>query len=212
MKSISEQPVVPTQKKFLIQFLRSPVSITRISDSKLSVEFAINQLDDPFADNSQVRSTTERQTLETGLVIKSIGYTTVPLDPSIPIDDRRGCIQNEGGKIRGLGPGLYCSGWAATGPSGVLLGTMNFSFEVAKNILRDVEAGDIVVDDRRGADVVRQMLTERKVQFVTFDDWSRIDEAEKEKGQKEGKPREKIVSVDEMVTTAKSGSKKPHDS
>ena len=154
-----------------------------------------------------MQSTSERQVIETGLVIKSIGYTTVALDPAIPIDERRGCIQNSGGKIPDQGPGLYCSGWAATGPSGVLLGTMNFSFDVAKNILHDVDAGEIIVDDRKGGEAVKQLLTERNVQFVTFDDWSRIDQVEREEGRKEGKPREKFVSVEEMVATAKGTSK-----
>lgn len=180
----------------------------RTCDNKMKVEFVINRLDDPFAADSRAQPTAERQTIETGLVIKSIGYTTVPLDPGIPIDDQRGCIRNEGGKIPGQGPGLYCSGWAATGPSGVLLGTMNSSFDVAKNILRDVDAGEVVLDERGGGDAVTQLLAKRNVQFVTFEDWSRIDQVEREEGRKEGKPREKFVSVEEMVAAAKCS--KPH--
>lgn len=112
--------------------------------------------------------------------------------------------------IVGLGPGLYCSGWAATGATGVLQGTMNTSFDVAKNILNHVDKGEVPVDgSRTGVQQVRELLTQRKVQFVSFEDWARIDQAEREEGKKEGKPREKFVSVDQMVQTAKC-TKSPH--
>lgn len=204
MKSISTRAASDVRKVCYLDFNRSPLSITRSSANKLRVVLAVNRLQDPFSENSKVHMTEEREEIETGLVIKSIGYTTIALDPSIPMDERRGCIQNEGGKISGLGPGLYCSGWAATGATGVLQGTMNTSFDVAKNILQDVDRGEVPVDDSRtGGQEIRELLTQRNVQFVSFDDWSRIDQVEREEGKKEGKPREKFVSVDQMVETAK---------
>ena len=201
---VAGTPVTSSEKKCFVQFLRSPLSIARISPKILKMELSVNHLTDPFSETAKVRASEENEILETGLVIKSIGYTTVALDPCIPIDESRGCIRNDGGKIPGLGSGMYCSGWAATGPSGVLLGTMNTSFEVGKNIIRDVESGEIVLDSKPGGHLIRKLLTERGKQYVTFEDWSRIDQKEREIGEKEGKPREKFVSVEEMVAAAKS--------
>lgn len=204
VSSSSGKPLAsPTDKQCILQFLRSPLSIERTSSNRLKVEFRVNRLSDPTSETSDVLPTNERESIETGLVIKSIGYTTVALDPCLPMDEKRGCIKNDSGKVLGLGPGLYCSGWAATGPSGVLIGTMNTSFDVAKNIIQAVEEGEIVLDERPGGQMIRKLLCDRGVQFVTFEDWSRIDEEEREKGKRDGKPREKLLSVSEMIAVAK---------
>ena len=39
---------------------------------------------------------------------------------------------------------------------------------------------------------------------VTFSDWEKIDAVEKSRGESCGKPREKIVDVDEMLNVAHS--------
>lgn len=39
---------------------------------------------------------------------------------------------------------------------------------------------------------------------VTFSDWQKIDAVEKSRGESRGKPREKIVDVDEMLDIAHS--------
>lgn len=44
------------------------------------------------------------------------------------------------GKRRYVG-GLYCSGWVKTGPVGVILTTMNKSYETAQIIHQDYENG-----------------------------------------------------------------------
>lgn len=41
-------------------------------------------------------------------------------------------------------PGVYCSGWVKTGPIGVIVSTMNGSFETGANLLDDLANG--VVD------------------------------------------------------------------
>ncbi|KAJ8897905.1 hypothetical protein PR048_003262 [Dryococelus australis] len=42
------------------------------------------------------------------------------------------------------------------------------------------------------------------VQWVSFEDWERIDAVEKERGALVGKPREKIVDIKEMLAIAAS--------
>lgn len=37
--------------------------------------------------------------------------------------------------------GLYCAGWLATGPRGVIVDTMNEAFNVAQGILNDWKSG-----------------------------------------------------------------------
>lgn len=39
--------------------------------------------------------------------------------------------------------GVYCSGWVKTGPIGVIVSTMNSSFETGSNLLSDINRGAI---------------------------------------------------------------------
>lgn len=42
-------------------------------------------------------------------------------------------------------PGLYCSGWLKTGPTGVIATTMNNSFDTARSVLEDMDSGALDV-------------------------------------------------------------------
>ena len=43
---------------------------------------------------------------------------------------------------------------------------------------------------------------QKNVQIVKFQDWEKIDKEEQERGKARNKPREKIVSVEEMLKVA----------
>lgn len=49
---------------------------------------------------------------------------------------------------------------------------------------------------------IKDILAELKLRAVTNAGWERIDKEETARGEKVGKPREKIVSVDEMLHVA----------
>lgn len=49
--------------------------------------------------------------LECGLVLSSIGYRSLPLDPVVPFDTQRGIIPNSSGRVDGV-PGPYPQGYA----------------------------------------------------------------------------------------------------
>ena len=101
---------------------------------------------------------------------------------------------NENGKVD---DGVYCAGWIATGPTGVIVDTMTSSFQVARTILADIESGR-VSGTKSGFDGVRDILRiEHRI--VTFPDWEKIDTMERELGRTEGKPREKIMDVSAMM-------------
>ena len=52
---------------------------------------------------------------------------------------------------------------------------------------------------------VGDFLKQKGIRVVSFEDWQKIDAAEVERGQKIGKPREKYVSVDEMLEVLSMG-------
>ena len=120
------------------------------------------------------------------------------VEEGVPYDSQRGVVPNEGGRVTGH-PGLYCAGWLATGPRGVIVDTMTAAFSVGQNIVDDIAADGGAAQPKEGFSTVERLFEERGVRSVSFEDWEKIDETEKSKGQVEGKPREKFTDVNEMV-------------
>lgn len=199
---IANEPKSPTAKQCFVKFLRSPTSISTVGD-ELETTFSTNAYDsEPLSESTRVSSTPQTETMKSGLILRSIGYKTVAIDESIPIDPIAGTIKNENGRVIGCGPGLYCSGWAAAGPSGVLVKTMNISFEIGKVILDDVESEVFDCTDKSGSSGILSILSAKGVKYVSYNDWKNIDQLERDIGEKYGKPREKIVDVKALLDAA----------
>lgn len=58
--------------------------------------------------------------------------------------------------------GLYCSGWVKRGPTGVIITTMNDSFDTAQSVLEDLQVGALDVStSREGFGAVESILRSR---------------------------------------------------
>lgn len=192
IKSLNEGKSNDGHKKFLPVFFRSPLKINGGSGVE-SVDLTVTKLVD-----NKAMLTEKVETLPAQLVCRSIGYKSISVDESINFDDKRGMVQNVDGRVLKRGssepdPGLYVAGWLATGPTGVILTTMNNSFAVAQTIIDDIKSGAIKSDS------IRPGLDTKNRPIVTWKDWGKIDAAEVENGKKANKPREKILNVDEML-------------
>lgn len=95
--------------------------------------------------------------------------------------------------------GLYVTGWLATGPTGVIITTMNNSFSVGDNICKDFQMNKINIHTSKSGLDVNQYTN-----VVTWNDWLKIDKSEILNGAKCGKPREKIIDIYKMLEIAKS--------
>lgn len=162
------------------------------------VRLALTRLEGS-GDSAKAIPTGDVEELECGLVVSSIGYRSLPLDPAVPFDSQRGVIPNSSGRVEGV-PGLYCSGWVKRGPTGVIITTMNDSFDTAQSVLEDLQGGVLDMSpSREGFGAVESILRSRGVRPVSFSDWEKIDAAEVARGKAAGKPREKIVDPAEML-------------
>jgi ferredoxin--NADP+ reductase len=137
--------------------------------------------------------------LDCGLCFRSIGRQTVPL-AGVPYDDLRGVHANIEGRVAD-GPsviaGLYVCGWSKRGPSGTIGTNRGCGMATAAAVLADLPA-------RRGQrsgdpDALLARLRPRVARIVSYRDWVAIDAAEKRRGAPLGKPREKFVSVADML-------------
>lgn len=194
LKSLSE-PKKNGEKEFLPVFCRSPLRV--IGDSQVkSLDFSVNKI----VDNRAI-ATDETESIEADLVCRSIGYKSINVDQDINFDSKRGLVKNAGGRILQknsdeIEKGLYVSGWLGTGPTGVIITTMNSSFGVADTICKDFQANVI------SSDANKQGLDFSKYRVVTWKDWQKIDKHEVEQGSKVEKPREKILDVQKMLEVA----------
>jgi ferredoxin--NADP+ reductase len=193
-------------QKIVMRFLRSPVEIQ--GDGKVErIVIGRNELQRDDSGRLRAVDTGKRETIDCGLVLRSIGYKGIPID-GVPFDDGRGLIHNEGGRVHdGEGnqvPGLYAVGWIKRGPSGVIGTNKKDAQETVDLLFADLEAGAIPEPELatdRGA--IESLLNERKPDHVTFERWQAIDAAEVEAGKPHGRPRVKFCRFDELIEASK---------
>lgn len=134
-----------------------------------------------------------------GVVFRSVGRRTTPL-VGVPYDDLRGVHANIESRVAdGLSvvAGLYVCGWSKRGPSGTIGTNRGCGMATAEAVLADLSAR---VRQRFGnPDALLARLCTRVPRIVSFGDWTTIDAAEKQKGALLGKPREKFVSIPDML-------------
>ncbi|MEM7393965.1 MAG: NADP oxidoreductase, partial [Verrucomicrobiota bacterium] len=187
-------------RRLIFRFLRSPVAFE--GDGKVErVVFQKNRLEGEPG-RRKARGTGETEVVEAGLVITCVGYRGAPI-PGVPFHDAWGVVPNEQGRVmendRAV-PGLYVSGWIKRGPSGVIGTNKACSVETVTSLLADLDR--LTPCEKRNSDDLRQDLLRRGLNVIDFIDWKKIDAEEVSRGEAVGKPREKMVLVDEMLSVA----------
>jgi ferredoxin/flavodoxin---NADP+ reductase len=167
-------------------------------------------------ESGRVVGTGELETLPVQMVLRSVGYQSVPL-PGVPFDERSYVVPNAAGRVLGPDgaplPGEYVAGWLKRGPTGVIGTNKSDAAETVRSLLADLAGGpgpDDVQLPRagllklpgvspQGESPLRALLAERGVRHVTYDDWLGIEQAEKDLGVTLGRGvRVKLASRDEI--------------
>ena len=191
-------------RRVTLRFLASPVEI-RGDDRVSSVVIGHNELVDDDG-TLRARDTGEREELACELVLRSVGYTGIPL-PGVAFDERRGTILNRDGRVLeshngGHRTGHYTAGWIKRGPSGVIGTNKKCASETVDHLLTDTGNGALLEPAEPEPAAIEGLLADRGVDFVTFGGWQAIDRAEVGRGQPHGRPRVKFVRVGEMLEAA----------
>jgi ferredoxin--NADP+ reductase len=189
------------EKRIVLRFLRSPVEIQ--GDGRVErIAIGRNELVEERG-TLRARDSGEREELECGLVLRSVGYTGIPIE-GVPFDEKRGLILNEAGRVldshdAGHRVGHYTAGWIKRGPSGVIGTNKKCAQETVAHLLADTREGRLLAPESPEPAAVEELLGERGVRFVSFEDWQAIDQAEVGRGEPHGRPRVKFVRVEEML-------------
>jgi ferredoxin--NADP+ reductase len=187
-----------------LRFRVSPVAILG-EDRVEGIEIVQNRLEPD--DRGRVRAvpTDEREVIPCGIVFRSVGYHGVAL-PGVPFDEGAGTMPNADGRVLDEGGepilGLYCAGWIKRGPTGVIGTNKKDATETVDRLLEDARAGVLPKPVGRSTD---DLLAERGVEVVTSVGWEAIDALERSRGEEQGRPRVKLCTWDELLSTARSG-------
>jgi ferredoxin--NADP+ reductase len=187
-------------KSIALRFLHSPARVLG-TERVEGIELVRNRLERSADGSLRARPAGETATLETGLVLRAIGYRGKPL-AGIPFDERRGVIANDGGRVVGADghlTGEYVVGWAKRGPSGVIGTNKKCAAETVAVLAEDLASGRLQAHDPASRGPIAALLRSRQSDIVDFADWQAIDHHEQELGQPAGRPRVKLTRVDEMV-------------
>jgi ferredoxin--NADP+ reductase len=98
-------------------------------------------------------------------------------------------------------PGVYAVGWIKRGPVGLIGHTKGCALETVGSLLADLDTlPPAPVPDRSA---IVELLTERGVEYTTWDGWLRLDKHERGLGEDRGRERIKVVPREEMVAVAR---------
>ncbi len=194
-------------KRVVLRFLRSPVAIK--GEGRVEgVELVRNELHHGGDGVLKARATEEHETIDAGIVFRSIGYRGVPIE-GVPFDEWKGAIPNEEGRVidpreQHAIPGEYVVGWIKRGPSGVIGTNKRDAQETIDRLVEDLHEGRLPEPPADGSqEAVEALLTERAPEHVTYSGWELIDAVEKAAGEPLGRPRVKLTRVAEMLEAAK---------
>ena len=176
------------------EYLQSPLAINRNPITKQIQSLTVSQ-NEVTSDNKVVQLEGRTKTYDLDLLITSLGYKGIPLKSfeELGVKFDRDHIGNFLGRVvstyNATIPGLYASGWIRKGSQGVIATTMQDSFAVAEEILRDLPT---LAAKGKGIDV-------GAIPHTTWEDWEIVDSTERSNGLMRNKPREKFLTVDEVL-------------
>jgi ferredoxin--NADP+ reductase len=170
MREWADRPVRGLPRRLDLRFWLRPVEILgtdrvealRLEHTTLNAE-------------GRVVGTGEYETVPAGLVLRSVGYQSVPL-PGVPFDPRAYVVPNSSGRVldddgRPL-PGEYVAGWIKRGPTGVIGTNKADAAETVRALLDDLGGR------AKKRSSIETLLESRGVRAVTYEDWLGIDAGE----------------------------------
>jgi ferredoxin--NADP+ reductase len=204
LQSFAQRPDEDKLRQLVVRFLVSPIEILGDEKGRVrAIKLVKNKLYATEAGTLRAEPTGEYEELPVGLVFRSVGYRGVPL-PGVPFNDKWGVIFNNKGRV--INPdtqqpvvGEYCAGWIKRGPSGVIGTNKPDAAETVTCMLEDLAQGLILQPSQPEPAALEALIRQRQPQYVTYQDWLRLNEIELARGKELGRPRLKFTRVEDML-------------
>jgi ferredoxin--NADP+ reductase len=121
--------------------------------------------------DGRVTGTGEFEVVPAGMVLRSVGYQSIPL-PGVPFDAASMTVPNTAGRVS---EGQYVAGWLKRGPTGVIGTNKSDAAETVRTLLADLAGGP---PRTAPASRLDDLLATRGVNPVTYEQWLSIEAAE----------------------------------
>jgi ferredoxin--NADP+ reductase len=202
LREYAQRPLRGRPRRVHFRFLVSPVEIQGDEAGRVAaIRLERNELQPGEGGDLRAHGTGQFESLPVGMVLRSVGYKGLPLE-NVPYDQRTGIIPNQGGRV--IDPktgdqvgGEYVVGWAKRGPTGVIGTNKPDAAETVQNMLADVP--HLRPAPLPQPEEVLGLLEERAINYITMDGWRILDALEVSAGAAEGRPRVKLVHIQEML-------------
>jgi ferredoxin--NADP+ reductase len=204
VQSYTTLPDSGKSRRLILRFLVSPVELLGNEETGVTaMRLVKNELYTTSAGTMRPRATDQFEEIPVGLVFRSVGYRGKPL-PDIPFYDNWGVILNEQGRVldpdsRHPLPGMYTAGWIKRGPSGVIGTNKPDAVETVTCMLDDLKQEVYFHPEQPQVEAAAGFIKSRQPQFISFDDWLKLDELEIARGEAQGRPRVKFIDVEEIL-------------
>ena len=195
-REFAGRPTTPGHRRIVLRYLVAPHSI--VGETAVT---GVECVENTYTDAATVVATERRLRLDTGLLIRAVGYRGRPI-PGLPFDPLRGVVPNDRGRVSGI-EGHYVAGWIKRGPSGGIGTNRTCGSETARTILADFAAGRLSPTGKSRNDIADVLLASGAAP-IDADGWARIDQHEKRAGRQSRRPRVKIVDRTELEAVARS--------
>jgi ferredoxin--NADP+ reductase len=131
-------------------------------------------------ENGTLTGTGEFETIGAQMVLRSVGYQSVPL-PGVVFDERSHTVPNAEGRVLGPDgapmPREYVSGWLKRGPTGVIGTNKSDAAQTVRALLADLTGPGAQPSGttQRGLDAC---LASKGIAAVSYADWLKVERAE----------------------------------
>ncbi|RFS26126.1 molybdopterin dinucleotide-binding protein [Acinetobacter sp. SWAC5] len=192
---------VKAEKTIQFIFNANPEEVIHTDQGIQGLKVGINKVTLDSEQNIAVEATGESKTLETGVIISATGYQGKSI-LGLKFDAMRGTIVHREGRALLANDSLsekeYVAGWIKRGASGVIGTNKQCAVNTVKTLVADLDEKntDSKIDEPIS---LKKYLSQKGVHFFTFSDWIALDIHEMKLGLSVGRPRRKLIDIEEMM-------------
>jgi ferredoxin--NADP+ reductase len=202
-RELAQVPPDPEKVQVRFRFRVSPVEVLGDGEGRVAgLRVERTRLEPDGRGGANAVSTGETETLPVTMVVRAIGYRSLPL-VDLPYDARRGVVPNRQGRVVDAAgeplPGEYVVGWVKRGPSGLIGSNKPDAAETVEAMLADLPGLRPLAADAAAPDAIPALLAARGARPVDYREWQRLDALELARGASAGRPRVKFLRVGEML-------------
>ena len=200
LEDLRSNEVTGAKRRLHLHFFSAPVEILEKDGKVAGIKIERTKLDG----TGNVKPTGEFREFPIQAVYRAVGYFGSELS-EVPFDEKAGVIPNDKGRVLDSDgkhiQGVYATGWIKRGPVGLIGHTKSDAIETIAQIIED--KNNWWSPASPSEDSITELLTSRKIDYVGWPEWLKIDSEEKRLGEAEERERIKLVEREDFLAVAK---------